>query len=110
VSGDGVAGLDGRSSNLGQQGATPAKGVKETGAPQHSNGRRTVAAPAANPAQRPGTTTTAGRQPRRIHQLEEHVTLLQNRIRTLSGVITELSLEARASNVVALAPRRRHAT
>jgi hypothetical protein len=40
----------------------------------------------------------------RIHQLEGHVTLLQNRIRTLAAVFTELTLEARASNVVTLPP------
>ena len=38
----------------------------------------------------------------RIHELEGQVTLLQDRIRTLGAVITELTLEARADNVVAL--------
>jgi hypothetical protein len=42
----------------------------------------------------------------RIHQLEGHITLLQERIRTLSATIPELTHEAQASNVVALPLRR----
>jgi hypothetical protein len=46
----------------------------------------------------------------RIHQLEDHITLLQERIRTLGAVITELAHEAQAGNVVALPRRRRDTT
>jgi hypothetical protein len=109
-----------------------------TGAPQHSNGRHTVAALAVEAGisrQRlyeyhadlvAEFKTTTGRgvispnvqalqqqladSRERIHQLEGHVTLLQNRIRTLGAVITELTLEAQAGNVVALPPKRRRAT
>ncbi len=43
----------------------------------------------------------------RIHQLEGHTTMLQEYIRTLSAVITELTHEAQTGNVVALPRRRR---
>ena len=93
-----------------------------TGAPQHSNGRHTVAALAAEAGvlrQRlyehhaelvAEFQTTTGRRAispnvqalqqeladsrQRIHQLKGHVTLLQKRIRTLGAVIAELTHEA----------------
>jgi AcrR family transcriptional regulator len=109
-----------------------------TGVPRHSNGRHTVAALAvetgisrqrlyehhadlvaefkaatgrgANPPNVQALQQQLADSRNRTHQLEEQVALLQNRIRTLSAVIAELSLEAQARNVVALASRRRHAT
>ncbi len=45
-----------------------------------------------------------------INELEGQVCVLQERIRTLSALITELTLEANAGNVVALPPKRRRAT
>jgi len=109
-----------------------------TGAPQHSNGRHTVAALAVEAGisrQRlyehhtelvTEFKTTTGRgsvsptiqalqqqladSRERVQQLEGQVIVLQIRIRTLAAVITELTLEAQASNVVALPSRRRRAT
>ncbi len=107
------------------------------GTPQRSNGRHTVAALAAEAgisrqrlyehhadlAAEFKTTTGGAISPNvealqqqlansreRIHELEGQVTLLQERIRTLGAVITELSLEAQAGNVVVLPPNRRRAT
>jgi len=109
-----------------------------TGAPERSSGRHTVAALAAEarisrqrlyehhadflaefrtaPGGRPAAANLqllqqqlAGAQ-QRIQHLEDHCTALQERIRTLSAVITELTQEAQASGVVVAMPRRRHSS
>jgi hypothetical protein len=105
------------------------------GIPQRSNGKLTVAALAAeagisrqplyehHPDLVNEFKSTTGRAPiapnvealqqqlanshERIDQLQDYVTVLREHIRTLSAVITELTHEAQAGNVVALPRRRR---